>query len=113
MVFAAVVAVVFPPRKMIPAFDHFLDGITVGQTRDQVRKLLGEPSRSRTATTAPGAFGYGKLLFSVLGVGADYEAWEYDRDHADYFVFFASTKGEPGERSRTVAKFRHQHGVVY
>lgn len=95
-----------------PAARDF-DRIGPGQSRSQVKELLGEPDRIRSDTLPQGAFfGPQEALTSQLAAGDPYEEWVYLEGETEFYVWFAGGAEDP-ESWQVVTTARASSGAVY
>lgn len=101
-----------PPasREGVSGFEF----VQVGDTRDQVRALMGAPFVVEMAT-CPNTHVWGppESLCATLGSGSSYEEWRWEDKTHVYHIFFASPAGEPVDRWCVVNHGKYPHGAVF
>ena len=88
--------------------------VSVSDTREHVRELLGEPEgRERSHIPSGHYWGPTEGLASILQPGAPYEQWQWSDERDTYLVWFASNSEQPPEEWLVVAKARYPTGAVF
>jgi hypothetical protein len=110
----AAIGVVHPAYKAT-RFEDAYARVEPGMSRTEVEALLGAPEEVQEIRIPEDGHFWGpqESLTTMLGPGAPFEQWTYQRGDYSYCVCFASPAGEPKENWLVIFKAQWDTNAVF